>query len=134
MITIHSGSVRIEIEGGATLHVDDEAIVLEDGSEATLASNESAGGVRFEHEETDDHEAIYWEAIAALGLEEAPQSRDRRWTVHVVGDGGLPYRAWREWSEGWGVGTSAGSGSEAPSVAPAGRYLVTAFLTEYVEQ
>lgn len=132
MITINSGQVSIQIHGTAHLLIDDETIALSDGSTATLASN--IAQPLFQHVDDGDHESIFWDAIASMGLSLAGQAPDREIEIHVTkaaGDGDpLIYRAWRRFEEGWGVGTEAVL--PGPASAPTGTYTVTSLVTRAI--
>lgn len=132
MIIINSGQVSIQINGTAQLLIDDETIVLSDGSTATLTGN--IAQPLFTHVDDGDHESIFWDAIASLGIDLVGQSPDREVEVHVAkaaGDGEpLIYRAWRRFEEGWGVGTEAVL--PGPASAPTGTYTVTSLVTRVV--
>jgi hypothetical protein len=102
MLTITGGPITIRVEG--------------DGADEGCFSFQYAGG--------DNHEAIFWAAMTALGLDPAATQPDTvQLVVTVVGEDGRMYVAYRRWEEGWGVGTWTVLGG--PDVPVAGTYRVT---------
>lgn len=102
MLTITGGPISILIDGNPAV--------------GSCCSFEYAGG--------EEHEAIFWAAMSALGLDpESTQPDTVQLVVTVVGEDGRMYVAYRRWEEGWGVGTwTVLGGPDAPA---AGAYRVT---------
>lgn len=83
--------------------------------------------IQFKHASTDDHELIWYEAMAALGLDASNQSPSREIEIHVVSSPHRLYRIYRRWEEGWGIGTEAVLGG--PDAAPAGVYTIISLVS-----
>lgn len=84
----------------------------------------ASGCCSFEYPGGGDHEAMFWAAMTALGLDPAATQPDTvQLVVTVVGEDGWMYVTYRRWEEGWGVGTwTVLGGPDAPA---AGTYRVT---------
>ena len=128
-ITITIGPVCLTIEGGVSIGIEEETITPEDGA---VLSIDALAGAGFDYPGSENHEDIYWAALAhvAPGVDpmDVPQPDTKEFEAHVIHqETGLVWRAYRRWEEGWGVGTEAINGGAA--APPAGMYTVTAFVT-----
>lgn len=102
-------------------------VAISGGPISIVVTGEDPGCCSFDYPGDENHEAIFWAAMAALGLVPvATQPDTAQLTVTVVGEDGRMYSAYRRWEEGWGVGTWAVLGG--PDAPVAGRYRITSFV------
>ncbi len=105
MLTISGGPITIHLEG----------------------ADSPAGCCSFDYPGDENHEAIFWASMTALGLDPVTTQPDTvQLAVTVVGEDGRVYVAHRRWEEGWGIGTWAALGG--PDAPAAGTYRIVSLV------